>query len=59
MCFPHAFIAMIAPEPDLLILQTAINSGVSQLYLASRPPAEVAAEILRDCTTRYSHTALQ
>lgn len=59
MCFPHAFIAMIAPEPDLLILQTAINSGVSQLYLASRPPAEVAAEILRDCTTRHSGDTVQ
>lgn len=48
MCFPHAYIAMIAPEPDLLMLQTAINAGVTQLYLASRPPAEVATEILSD-----------
>lgn len=48
MCFPHAYIAMIAPEPDLLMLQTAINTGVTELYLSSRPPAEVATEILRD-----------
>lgn len=59
MCFPHAFIAMIAPEPDLLMLQAAINAGVSQLYLSSRPPAELAAEILRDCSGRAADTRLQ
>lgn len=48
MCFPQAYIAMIAPEPDLLMLQAAINAGVSQLYLSSRSPAEVASDILRD-----------
>jgi hypothetical protein len=48
MCFPNAYIAMIAPEPDLLLLQTAINTGVSQLYLATGAPAEIATEILRD-----------
>ena len=50
MCFPSAYLAMLAPEPDLLMLQTAINTGVTQLYLASRPPGEVATEILRDCS---------
>ena len=59
MCFPHAFIAMIAPEPDLLMLQTAINTGVTQLYLSSRPPAELAAEILRDCNGRAVDARLQ
>ena len=50
MCFPHAYIAMIAPEPDLLMLQTAINSGVTELYLSSRPAAEIATEIVRNYT---------
>lgn len=50
MCFPGAYIAMMAPEPDLLMLQTAINTGVTQLYLASRPAGELASEILRDCS---------
>lgn len=50
MCFPHAYIAMIAPEPDLLMLQTAINSGVTELYLSSRPAAEIAKEIVRNYT---------
>jgi DNA-binding NtrC family response regulator len=59
MCFPHAFIAMIAPEPDLLMLQTAINSGVTQLYLSSRPPAELAIEIARDCNGRGRPGKLQ
>ena len=59
MCFPHAYIAMIAPEPDLLMLQAAINAGVSQLYLSSRPPAELAAEILRDCKGRAADARLQ
>lgn len=49
MCFPNAYVAMIAPEPDLLTLQTAINSGVTQLYLSSRPPGELALAILKDC----------
>ena len=59
MCFPQAYIAMIAPEPDLLMLQAAINSGVTQLYLSSRPPAELAAEILRDCNSRTTGARLQ
>jgi len=50
---------MIAPEPDLLMLQTAINAGVSQLYLSSRPTAELAAEILRDCSGRAGEVRLQ
>lgn len=48
MCFPHAFVAMIASQPDLLMLQTAINTGVTQLYLASESPAANAETILRD-----------
>lgn len=59
MCFPNAFIAMIAPEPDLLMLQTAINSGVTQLYLSSRPAAEIATEIARDCIGRSRPGKLQ
>lgn len=58
-CFPHAYIAMIAPEPDLMMLQTAINSGVTQLYLASRPPAELAGEILKDHSGRHSGERVQ
>src|SRR5579871_6802748 len=53
-CFPHAYIAMIAPEPDLLMLQTAINSGVTQIYVESQPPSELATEILRDHSGRQS-----
>ena len=48
MCFPNAFIAMIAPEPDLLMLQTAINNGVTQLYLAGQSPNTNAEAILQD-----------
>jgi DNA-binding NtrC family response regulator len=59
MCFPQAYVAMIAPEPDLLMLQTAINAGVSQLYLSSRPPMELAAEILRDCDQRSRRGPVQ
>lgn len=59
MCFPHAYLAMIAPEPDLLMLQTAINAGVTQLYLSSRPPEELATEILLDCSNRTHQDTLQ
>jgi uncharacterized membrane protein YhfC len=48
MCLPHAFIAMIASNPDLLMLQTAINAGVTQLYLASESPTAIGEAILRD-----------
>ncbi len=59
MCFPHAFVAMIASEPDLLMLQTAINTGVSQLYLASQTPAANVEAILRDYTKWSSADKLQ
>jgi DNA-binding NtrC family response regulator len=59
MCFPHAYIAMLAPEPDLMMLQTAINTGVTQLYLSSRPAGELAKEILRDSTGHKHHSKLQ
>ncbi len=48
MCFHNAFIAMIAPEPDLLMLQTAINTGVTQLYLDTNSPSRTVADILCD-----------
>jgi hypothetical protein len=59
MCFPNAYIAMIAPEPDLLILQTAINTGVTQLYLCTRAPAEIAADIAKDFTGKSTNERLQ
>jgi DNA-binding NtrC family response regulator len=51
-CFPYAFLAMIAPEPTVLILQTAINAGVTQLYLDRLPAAANAEAILRDYSKR-------
>lgn len=59
MCFPQSYIAMIAPEPDLLMLQTAINTGVTQLYLSSRPASELAVEILRDHAGRVPARKVQ
>ncbi|HEV2964080.1 MAG TPA: hypothetical protein VG649_19795 [Candidatus Angelobacter sp.] len=59
MCFPHAFVAMIASKPDLLMLQTAINTGVSQLYLASESPATNAEAILRDYSRWDAASKLQ
>jgi DNA-binding NtrC family response regulator len=51
-CFPHAFLAMIAPDPSVLILQAAINAGVTQLYLDDVPAATNADAILRDYSKR-------
>lgn len=48
MCFPRAFVAVLGPDPDLLTLQTAINSGVSKLYPAASPAESTAESILRD-----------
>ncbi len=59
MCFPNAYIAMIAPEPDLLILQTAINTGVTQLYLSTRSPGEIAADIAKDFAGQPPDQTLQ
>jgi DNA-binding NtrC family response regulator len=59
MCFPNAFIAMMASDPDVLMLQTAINSGVSQLYISSRPAPAVATEILLDWRGRSGHSRVQ
>lgn len=59
MCFPHAYVAMIASEPDLLMLQTAINTGVTQLYLASETPATNIEAILRDYSSWNTTGKLQ
>ncbi|HYX54495.1 MAG TPA: hypothetical protein VE783_13640 [Candidatus Limnocylindrales bacterium] len=59
MCFPNAYIAMIAPDPDLFILQTAINTGVTQLYLATRSAVEIAADIAKDFAGKSPGERLQ
>lgn len=59
MCFPHSYIAMIAPEPDLLMLQAAINSGVTKLYLSSQSPSDLATQILLDHSGRLPQHTLQ
>jgi DNA-binding NtrC family response regulator len=47
LVFPKAFVAVISPdEPDVLVLQAAINYGAREVFDLSRPAAEVVGSIL-------------
>ena len=46
MVFPHAFLAVVAPETGVLTLQAAINSGINEVYESSKTPEELAGIVL-------------
>ncbi len=46
MVLPRAFVGVLAPETDILTLQSAINNGVTQLFEASTQPADVISSVL-------------
>lgn len=52
MCFPTAFVGVIAPQVDILSYQAAINSGTAEVYAASANLAEVADSIVHDLNAR-------
>ncbi len=47
MCFPAAFIAVLAPDLEMLTFHAAVNSGAAEVYLQTAPPAETADALLR------------
>ena len=47
LVFPRAFVAVVSPdEPDVLLLQAAINYGAREVFELSRPAAEVVGSIV-------------
>ncbi len=56
MCFPKAFIGVLAPSLDILSYQAAINSGANEVYMITAPPAEIADKLLQDRSAARHHS---
>jgi len=50
--FPSAFVVVLANETSVPTLKEAINQGFDQLYEESRPPEEVAAQVVANFSKR-------
>lgn len=64
LVFPGSFIGVLVPGADLLTLQSAINSGVQEIYEVTQPaqtvvPAIVAAAKLAESKKTASEGSLQ
>ncbi len=64
LVFPGSYIGVLVPGSDLLTLQSAINSGVQDVYEITQPAqsvvsAAVAAANLADARKPSSHEPLQ
>lgn len=64
LVFPGSFIGVLVPGADLLTLQSAINSGVQEIYEVTQPaqtvvPAIVAAAKLAESKRTASEGSLQ
>lgn len=46
LVFPRSFIGVLVPGTDLLTLQSAINSGVQDVYELGEPPQKVVNAVL-------------
>jgi ActR/RegA family two-component response regulator len=47
LVFPRAFIAVVSPtEPDVLMLQSAINYGAREVFHQSKPVEEIVESIV-------------
>src|SRR5262245_15730051 len=46
LVFPRAFVAVIAPETDVLTLKAAINNGVDEIFNNDKSPEEIAQAIV-------------
>jgi DNA-binding NtrC family response regulator len=58
LVFPYALVCVVSPtEPDVLMLQAAINYGVREVYRQSSPAAEVINSILRQLDQGSTPTA--
>lgn len=64
LVFPGSFIGVLVPGADLLTLQSAINSGVQEIYEVTQPaqtvvPAIIAAAKLAESKKTASEGSLQ
>jgi len=57
--FPSAFVAVLANETSVPTLKEAINQGFDQLYEESRPPEEVAMQVVVHFSKRPRPSAVQ
>ena len=46
LVFPKSYVGVLVPGADLLTLQTAINSGVQEVYEGDRAPEAVVSSVL-------------
>jgi DNA-binding NtrC family response regulator len=53
MVFPRAYVAVLAPATTVETLQMAINSGVTQVYEASKSPDEIVGAIFQELTPTH------
>jgi len=47
--FPNALITVLAPERNILALQSAINNGVTELFAASESPQQIVENVVKLC----------
>ncbi len=50
MCFPAAFIAVLAPDLEMLTFHAAVNAGAAEVYLRTAPAADTADQVVRAFT---------
>lgn len=50
MCFPHAFIAVLANDLEMMTFHAAVNSGAAEVYLRTAPPADTAERLIHAFT---------
>ena len=61
LVFPKAFVAVIAPETDVLTLKAAINNGIDEIFDKEKSPEEIAEAIVAQVSgaTRQPSRAVQ
>ncbi len=57
--FPSAFVVVLANETSVPTLKEAINQGFDQLYEESRPPEEVATQVVVHFSKRPRPSSVQ
>jgi CheY-like chemotaxis protein len=50
LVFPKSYIGVVVPGTDLLTLQTAINSGVQEVYESTKAPAAIVSALISAAT---------
>ena len=59
LVFPRSYVGVLVPGADLLTLQTAINSGVQEVYEGDRAPEAVVSGLLGSLKAGESKTKVR